>query len=81
MDLFAECKNTSRPVGFSQFNILMARVSRFSDRTNPCVMMISEGGFDEDFEEYARSTDVMLIGPDELYGRRPLPEIPLMLRE
>ena len=41
------------------------------------LMIISESGFEGEFREFAESTGVMLIGPEELYGHRQFPEIPL----
>ena len=76
-DLFVECKNTSRPVGFPQYDTLKKCASRFSDRGGQILMLISEAGFEEDFEEWAGDAGVMLVGPEELYGRRPFPEVPL----
>lgn len=77
VDLFAECKFTPKKVGFSQYNQLEKRVEPFTSHCNPCLMIISESGFEEEFEEYARSTGVLLVGPEELYGHRPFPEIGL----
>ncbi len=72
-DLFVECKLTAKPVGFHQYNDLARRASRFSDRSNPLLMIISEGGFEEDFEEFARAEGVLLAGPEEIRGNRPMP--------
>lgn len=76
-DLFAECRFTSKKVGFTQYDQLEKRVEPFMSSRNPCLMMISESGFEEEFEEFARSVGVVLIGPQELYGHRPFPEIPI----
>lgn len=72
-DLFAECKLTAKPAGFHQYNDLVRRASRFSDRSNPLLMIISEGGFEEDFEEFARAEGILLAGPEEIHGNRPMP--------
>ncbi len=47
-DLFVECRLTAKPAGFHQYNDLARRASRFSDRSNPLLMIVSEGGFEED---------------------------------
>lgn len=77
VDLIAECKFTSKKVGFTQYNDLERRAARFSDNFNMRLMIISESGFEGEFREFAESTGVMLIGPEELYGHRQFPEIPL----
>lgn len=77
VDLFANCHLSPQPVGFPQYWILENSVSRFVDRSNPCLMLISESGFEEGFREFAESTGVMLVGPEHLHGHQPFPEIPL----
>ncbi len=72
-DLFAECKFTSRPAGFRQYNDLVRRASRFSEKSNPLLMIFSEGGFEEDFEEFAEAEGILLAGPDEIHGNSPMP--------
>ena len=46
VDLFAECKFTPKKVGFSQYNPLEKRVEPFTSHCNPCLMIISESGFE-----------------------------------
>ena len=72
-DLFVECKLTAKPVGFHQYNDLARRASRFSDRSNPLLIIISEGGFEEDFEEFASAEGILLAGSEEIRGNRPMP--------
>lgn len=76
VNIFAECKFISKKVGFHQYNQLDGRVQHFFDHCNPCLMMISESGFEDDLVDFAESAGVMLIGPDELYGHRPFPGMP-----
>ena len=37
------------------------------------LMIFSEGGFEEDFEEFAEAEGILLAGPDEIHGNSPMP--------
>ncbi|MDO5862459.1 MAG: DUF234 domain-containing protein [Thermoplasmata archaeon] len=72
--ILAECKFRTSPVGFSEYNDLVRRSRRF-DKYNIRLMMISASGFDAKMAEFARDEGVMLVGPDEIFGRAPMPEL------
>ena len=74
-DLYIECKFTKEKVGFHVYNILDSRVSQYMDGGNHRLGFMSVSGFEDDFAEFARDAGILLIGPEELFGHRPVPEI------
>ena len=75
IDLFVECKFTKSSVGFHEYNILERRVEDHMRDSNARLCMISVSGFDRDLEEFAEGARVLLIGPEELFGYSPVPEV------
>lgn len=73
--LFAECKFTKAKAGFHELNVLDSRVEPFRRDVNERLMMFSVSGFEDDLAEFARGADVFLIGPEEIFGRNPMPPI------
>jgi len=73
--ILGECKFTSNPAGFHEYNTLTRRSARFDSSANNRLMILSISGFDEEFSEFAVETGVILIGPDELYGGAPAPRL------
>lgn len=70
-ELFCECKFRKTPMGFCDYNLLSERTRRFNNVTNPRFVLFSISGFEPKLEEYATDDEsVVLIGPDELFGRR-----------
>ena len=74
-DLYMECKFTKERVGFHVYNVLDSRVSQYMDGGNHSLGFMSVSGFEDDFAEFARDAGILLIGPEELFGHRPVPEI------
>lgn len=74
-DLFGECKFSRKPVGFSEYNKLERRVESLDGDYAVKYAMFSLSGFEDDFREFAENTGVLLIGLDELVGRRPAPPL------
>lgn len=74
--MLGECKFTSNPAGFHEYNALTRRSARFYPSANNRLMILSASGFDEEFSEFAAETGVILIGPEELYGVRLRPGCP-----
>ena len=73
--MLGECKFTSNPAGFHEYNALTRRSARFDPSANNRLMILSVSGFDEEFSEFAAETGVILIGPEELYGGAPAPRL------
>ncbi len=73
-DLYVECRFRRERTGFREYDLLDSRVREHMDG-NYLLVFISVSGFDEEFVEFAEGARVLLIGPDELFGRRPMPEI------
>ncbi|MBE6514786.1 MAG: ATP-binding protein [Thermoplasmata archaeon] len=73
--ILGECKFTSNPAGFHEYNALARRSARFDPSANNRLMILSVSGFDEEFSEFAAETGVILIGPEELYGGAPAPRL------
>ena len=75
IDLFTECKYIKEPAGFHEYNQLDKASSFFEKNTNPRLMLMSVSGFDKELTEAAAGLNLILIGPDELFGLNPAPEI------
>ena len=75
MDLFGECKFTTKKMGFSALNRLEERIGYLNGRYNNRLALFSMSGFEDDLEEYAESNGVLLFGPDVLMGLRPVPDL------
>jgi len=75
MDLFGECKFTTKKMGFSALNRLEERIGYLNGRYNNRLALFSMSGFEDDLEEYAESNGVLLFGPDVLMGLRPVPHL------
>ena len=70
-ELFCECKFRNSPMGYKEYNMLLERSCRFANVTNPRYLLFSISGFDPKLEDLAADDDtVLLIGPDEIFGRR-----------
>lgn len=77
VDLYVECKFTSRPVGFHVYNSLESRCRKFMEQGNGRMMLMSASGFDEELIEFAGPAGILLVGADELSGRKAPPRITL----
>ena len=69
-DVFCECKFKEEPVGFSEYNKLDDKARRFAESSNMRLMMFSSSGFEENLIGFAKDSNVILVGLDELFGRR-----------
>lgn len=70
--LLADC-TFGRKAELDRYLELARKAERFADRHSLCLMMISEGGFEDSL---TGAEGVVLIGPEELYGHRPFPGMP-----
>lgn len=75
IDLFGECKFTSKRMGFESLNKLKERVRLLKGSYNVRLALFSVSGFEEDLEEYAEDNGILLFGLDMLIGKAPLPPI------
>ena len=75
IDLFGECKFTSKKVGFGVLNTLEERVGYLKGRYNSRLVLFSMSGFDDELMEYAESSGIPLFGPDVLVGLEPVPDV------
>lgn len=75
VDLFGECKFTSKRTGFTEFKKLETRVSGLDGDLAVRYIMFSISGFEEDFAEFARMNGILLVGLDEIMGRTPAPSL------
>ena len=73
IDLFTECKFRKELAGFREYAQLDAAASYFEKTANPRPMIISVSGFDGELTAAAEGLNLVLIGPDELFGRSPAP--------
>ena len=70
-ELFCECKFRNAPMGYRDYNLLVERSKRFANVTNPRYVMFSISGFEPKLEDLAAEDgNVILIGPEEIFGRR-----------
>ena len=75
-DLFCECKFRKEPMGFASLEALRRRSDRFLNRTNSRFVLFSISGFDNRLSEYAAGDpEVILVGPEELFGHKDLPSL------
>lgn len=74
--LLGECKFKEEPMEMGQLNVLIRRAKMFQESNNIRLILFSIGGFEEKLMDYAREAGVMLVGPEELFGDRPAPQIP-----
>ena len=75
VDLFGECKFTSKRMGFESLNRLKERVRLLKGSYNVRLALFSVSGFEADLEEYAEDNGILLFGLDTLIGKAPLPPI------
>ena len=75
VDLFGECKFTSKRMGFESLNRLKERVRLLKGTYNVRLALFSVSGFEADLEEYAEDNGILLFGLDTLIGKAPLPPI------
>jgi hypothetical protein len=75
IDLFGECKFTSKKVGFGALNTLEERVGYLKGRYNARLALFFMSGFDDELMEYAESNGVLLFGPDVLVGSETMPDV------
>ena len=72
VSLFCECKFRHRPQGFTALNKLIDTSEHVKKLSNRRFVIFSAFGFDEDLkdhvEQYKKTTNVRLIGIDELFG-------------
>ena len=73
IDLFTECKFRKELADFREYAQLDAAASYFEKTANPRPMIISVSGFDGELTAAAEGLNLVLIGPDELFGRSPAP--------
>lgn len=72
--LLAECFPVCRKAGFGEYRDLTRR-ARIAGAGNARLMLISPSGFDERFAEFAARNGALLVGMDEIFGRKPMPEL------
>lgn len=70
----AECLFRDEPMGFPEYHELVRKSGRF-DEEGLRLMLISVSGFDAKMADFARDGGVMLVGPDEIFGRAPMPKL------
>lgn len=75
IDLFTECKFTKEQAGFHEYNRLDKVIAYFEKSANPRLMLISVSGFDKELSDAVEGLNLILIGPDELFGKMPAPKI------
>ncbi|MBR4686132.1 MAG: AAA family ATPase [Candidatus Methanomethylophilaceae archaeon] len=75
IDMFAECKFTKNKVSFTTLNKLQRRVSSLKGGYNARLAIVSGSGFEDDLIEYAEDAGVILIGPENIVGKEPYPQI------
>lgn len=75
IDLFGECKFSRNRVGFTEYNKLERRVEGLNADLAVRYVLFSASGFESDFAEFADINGILLIGLDELIGRRPAPSL------
>ena len=75
VQVLAECKFMRKSVGFPQYNGLWERAGRFMDFGNVRLVLFSVSGFTEELEDFATDENLILIGPDELFGRKDAPSL------
>ncbi len=72
-----ECKFTSKPVGFGEYNTLKSRMDAIGDLDDALMVFFSGSGFEDRFREFAEESGIMLIGLEQLLGRVPAGPIPV----
>lgn len=69
-DLFVECGFRNRKAGFGTLETLKYTVEGLRLSLNERFMIISPSGFEENLLDFAEDNGVVLVGMDELIGRR-----------
>jgi hypothetical protein len=75
IDLFGECKFTSKKVGFGALNTLEERVGYLKGRYNARLALFSMSGFESELMDYAESNGILLFGSDVLVGLETMPDV------
>lgn len=75
IDLFAECKFTGRPAEAGALRRLERRVRDLKGAYNWRLALVSGSGFDTETTELAQQIGALLVGPGELTGRSPPPDL------
>lgn len=71
--VYCECKFRNRMTEMSDLETLERRARRLDDTAN--LVLFSMGGFERELVALAREHGAVLIGPDEIMGRRPAPNL------
>ncbi|MDR0887958.1 MAG: ATP-binding protein [Candidatus Methanoplasma sp.] len=70
MFLFCECKFRRQKVGFNVLNTLESRSEHVKGPINRRMVIFSASGFEDELIDYAaKDRKLILVGPDELFGR------------
>lgn len=73
-----ECKFRTKTVGFETLNTLSHNVGTLLGNRQVLLALFSISGFDDELREHAEEAGwILLVGPEEITGRRPAPEMPV----
>lgn len=76
--LVGECKFRTKAVGFETLNTLSHNVSTLLKDRQVLLALFSVSGFSDELREHAAEAGwILLVGPEEITGRRPAPELPV----